>query len=35
MICLMLKVFLLVVTELVIFPVLCGWWLDICSVSHS
>uniref|UniRef100_A0A915NF86 RING-type E3 ubiquitin transferase n=1 Tax=Meloidogyne floridensis TaxID=298350 RepID=A0A915NF86_9BILA len=32
MICLMLKVFLLVITELIIFPILCGWWLDICSL---
>lgn len=33
MICLMLKVFLLVVVELIFFPILCGWWLDICSVN--
>lgn len=32
MVCLMLKVFMLVITELVLFPILCGWWLDICSV---
>lgn len=29
---LMLKVFLLIVTEVAIFPIICGWWLDICSL---
>ncbi|KAL3113005.1 hypothetical protein niasHT_013470 [Heterodera trifolii] len=32
MICLMLKVFLLVIVEVIFFPILCGWWLDICSL---
>ncbi|XP_077982341.1 E3 ubiquitin-protein ligase MARCHF6-like [Glandiceps talaboti] len=27
------KVFLLVVVEIGIFPLICGWWLDICSLS--
>lgn len=27
-----LKVFLLVLTEIGFFPILCGWWLDICSL---
>lgn len=35
MICLMLKVFLLVITELIIFPILVGWWLDICSLPMT
>ena len=26
------KVSLLVVVELGIFPLICGWWLDICSL---
>lgn len=29
---LMIKVFLLVTMELCIFPIICGWWLDICSL---
>ncbi|KAH7728462.1 E3 ubiquitin-protein ligase MARCH6 [Aphelenchoides avenae] len=29
---LMLKVFLLVVVEVIFFPIICGWWLDICSL---
>ena len=29
---LVLKVFLLVVMEVVLFPTLCGWWLDVCSL---
>uniref|UniRef100_A0A914HHT7 RING-type E3 ubiquitin transferase n=1 Tax=Globodera rostochiensis TaxID=31243 RepID=A0A914HHT7_GLORO len=32
MFCLMLKVFLLVIVEVVFFPILCGWWLDVCSL---
>lgn len=27
------KVSLLVVMEIVLFPLVCGWWLDICSLS--
>ena len=27
------KVSLLLVIEIVAFPVICGWWLDICSLS--
>ncbi|XP_023333010.1 E3 ubiquitin-protein ligase MARCH6 [Eurytemora carolleeae] len=27
------KVALLLVAEILVFPVLCGWWLDICSLS--
>lgn len=27
------KVSLLVVMEIIIFPLICGWWLDICSLS--
>ncbi|CAJ0574367.1 unnamed protein product, partial [Mesorhabditis spiculigera] len=30
---LVLKVFLLVLVEIVFFPILCGWWMDICSLS--
>ncbi|KAI6178434.1 RING-CH-type domain-containing protein [Aphelenchoides besseyi] len=30
---LMIKVFLLVFTELLFFPIICGWWLDICSLK--
>ncbi|CAD5209375.1 unnamed protein product [Bursaphelenchus xylophilus] len=30
---LMVKVFLLITMELCIFPTVCGWWLDICSLS--
>ncbi|CAD5206513.1 unnamed protein product [Bursaphelenchus okinawaensis] len=30
---LMVKVFLLITMELFIFPTVCGWWLDICSLS--
>ncbi|XP_071958271.1 E3 ubiquitin-protein ligase MARCHF6-like [Antedon mediterranea] len=29
----MLKVFLLVILEIGVFPLVCGWWLDICSLS--
>lgn len=29
---LVLKVFLLVLVEIGFFPVVCGWWLDICSL---
>ncbi|KAK6114576.1 RING-variant domain family protein [Brugia pahangi] len=29
---LVLKVFLLVLTEIGFFPIICGWWLDICSL---
>ncbi|VDN01821.1 unnamed protein product [Thelazia callipaeda] len=29
---LILKVFLLVLTEIGFFPIICGWWLDICSL---
>ncbi|XP_033117228.1 E3 ubiquitin-protein ligase MARCH6-like [Anneissia japonica] len=29
----MLKVFLLVVLEIGVFPLICGWWLDVCSLS--
>jgi len=29
----MVKVALLMVAEVGIFPVLCGWWIDICSLS--
>ncbi|VDO93845.1 unnamed protein product [Soboliphyme baturini] len=29
---LIIKVFLLVLFEVGIFPLLCGWWLDICSL---
>ncbi|KAI6241269.1 RING-CH-type domain-containing protein [Aphelenchoides fujianensis] len=32
---LMIKVFLLVFTELLFFPIVCGWWLDICSLKLS
>ncbi|XP_072169738.1 E3 ubiquitin-protein ligase MARCHF6-like [Diadema setosum] len=28
-----LKVFLLVVLEIGVFPLICGWWLDVCSLS--
>jgi E3 ubiquitin-protein ligase MARCH6 len=24
---------LLLVAEILVFPVVCGWWLDICSLS--
>jgi len=27
------KVALLLVAEILVFPVVCGWWLDICSLS--
>ena len=27
------KVSLLLVIEIIAFPVICGWWLDICSLS--
>ena len=27
------KVSLLLVIEIVAFPVICGWWLDICSLA--
>ena len=27
------KVALLLVIEIVVFPVICGWWLDICSLN--
>ena len=27
------KVALLLVIEILAFPVICGWWLDICSLS--
>ena len=27
------KVSLLLVIEIVAFPIVCGWWLDICSLS--
>lgn len=27
------KVALLLVTEILVFPVVCGWWLDLCSLS--
>ena len=27
------KVSLLLVIEILAFPVICGWWLDICSLS--
>ena len=27
------KVALLLVIEIVAFPVICGWWLDICSLT--
>ena len=27
------KVALLLVIEIVAFPVICGWWLDICSLA--
>ena len=26
------KVSLLVVVEIGIFPLICGWWLDVCSL---
>ncbi|TKR93793.1 hypothetical protein L596_008188 [Steinernema carpocapsae] len=29
---LVLKVFLLVILEIGMFPLMCGWWLDICSL---
>ncbi|VDD86927.1 unnamed protein product, partial [Enterobius vermicularis] len=29
---LMLKVFLLMLVEIGFFPVICGWWLDVCSL---
>ena len=29
------KVALLVVVEIGIFPLICGWWLDICSLVSS
>ncbi len=29
---LVVKVFLLVLMEIGLFPLLCGWWLDICSL---
>lgn len=29
----MVKVALLLVIEIVAFPVICGWWLDICSLA--
>lgn len=32
---LMLKVFLLVVIEVIFFPIICGWWLDICSLVRT
>ena len=28
----MVKVTLLVVVEIGLFPLICGWWLDICSL---
>ena len=27
------KVALLLVIEIIAFPVICGWWLDICSLA--
>ncbi|KAI1724776.1 RING-variant domain-containing protein [Ditylenchus destructor] len=32
MVYLMLKVFLLIIIEVILFPIACGWWLDICSL---
>uniref|UniRef100_A0A915CR39 RING-type E3 ubiquitin transferase n=1 Tax=Ditylenchus dipsaci TaxID=166011 RepID=A0A915CR39_9BILA len=32
MVYLMLKVFLLIIVEVVLFPIICGCWLDICSL---
>ncbi|CAJ0946411.1 unnamed protein product, partial [Mesorhabditis belari] len=29
---LVLKVFLLVLVEIAAFPILCGWWMDLCSL---
>ena len=29
------KVSLLVVVEIGLFPLICGWWLDICSLVSS
>lgn len=28
----LIKVSLLVVVEIGVFPLICGWWLDICSL---
>ncbi|KAI6182505.1 RING-CH-type domain-containing protein [Aphelenchoides bicaudatus] len=30
---LIIKVLLLIITELILFPILCGFWLDLCSLS--
>lgn len=30
-----LQVSLLVVMEIGLFPLICGWWLDICSLVSS
>ncbi|KAI1713560.1 RING-variant domain-containing protein [Ditylenchus destructor] len=32
MVYLMMKVFLLIIIEVILFPLACGWWLDICSL---
>ena len=32
-VCVCVKVALLLVAEILVFPVVCGWWLDICSLS--
>ncbi|CDR00812.1 unnamed protein product, partial [Oncorhynchus mykiss] len=29
------KVSLLVVVEIGVFPLICGWWLDICSLVQT
>lgn len=31
----MLQVSLLVVMEIGLFPLICGWWLDICSLVKT
>lgn len=31
----MLQVSLLVVMEIGLFPLICGWWLDICSLVRQ
>lgn len=32
MLCVFIQVSLLVVVEIGVFPLICGWWLDICSL---
>ena len=35
LVCIMLKVFLLVIIEVIIYPIMCGWWLDVCALVSS